>query len=90
MHECRENLKREDQSTLNLLSRSVRYVETALKILQRIDDPTTITGGDLEALALVQFAHIAFLPNEYGALVVQGTCNREVTKALLCFNTSDL
>ena len=92
LNESRQNIKREDQGTFNLVAKSARYVETSLRVLQTIDEATRVTPKHPENLLLVQMAHINFLQDEYGALIVQGTCNKEVGKLFRAFrkNTSGL
>ncbi len=78
LNDTRTGKRREDQPVFNLLVRSARYVETQIKILQQIQHARETTPSDLQNLSLISLAHIAALQDEYSALVVQGTCNKDV------------
>ena len=92
LNESRQNLKREDQGAFNLVSKSAGYVETTLKVLQSIDDSRPVSSDDLESILLVQMTHMRYLQDEYRALIIRGTCNKEVSRLFRAFrkNTSGL
>ena len=56
-----------------------------------VEDPAdapSVTDKHLEDLLLVQIAHMSFLQDVYGVLIVQGTCNKEVGKLFRTFSTN--
>ena len=73
LHDSRSGIKRDDQTALNILSKSGRYTETALKWLavaqQKQEDNEPI---DLSTLYTILGAHINFLQDEFSALLVKG------------------
>jgi hypothetical protein len=92
LNDSRSGIKREDNVTYNNLAKSARYVETGLKLLSKINDPSAITQKDLEDLTLVLVAQMKYIQDEYAALIVQGSSDKETGKLFRQFtnNTSGL
>ena len=65
LHASRTGVKREDQRTLNVVSKCGRYVETALKLVSESDD------GDAAQLSIVLIAQLKYLQDEFAALLVK-------------------
>ena len=70
LHDARTGVKKEDQTTLNVLSRCGRYIETALKVLSQVDEDSG--SVDLTPLVVTLLANIRYLQDEYAALLVKG------------------
>ena len=76
--DSRQGIKKSEQTALNILSKSARFTETALKILKDCGDRILLTGA--EDLLNVLAAHISVLKSEYAGLVVQSTFDEKVSK----------
>ena len=82
LHESRADIRREDQRTLNVLTKCGRYSEVALKILQKIDN----SAGDtdltpyLTDLYTCLLAHIRYLNDEFAVLFVNSNTNQATAK----------
>ncbi len=92
LNDSRAGIKREDNITYNNLAKSARYVETTLKLLSKLKEPSTVTLKHLEDITLVQVAHMKYLQDEYSALIVQGSNDKETGNLFRQFtnNTSGL
>lgn len=71
LNDQKRGIKRKDQLTLQVLSRSARYVETSFKLLGTMSPDKTLSNEEYDHLYHVQLAHMRFLQDEYAALVVQ-------------------
>ena len=72
LNESRQGIKREDQPTLNLITKSARYIETALKILgEGVAIKSPLTNDQLDQIFICQVAHLHYLQDEYATLVVK-------------------
>ena len=71
LHDLRTGIKREDQQTLNVLSKCGRYVETILKLISQSKEGEQL---DLEPIIVALHANINYLQDEYAALLVKGFC----------------
>ena len=69
LHDSRTGVKREDQQTLNVVSKCGRYVETALKLILQSNEREPL---DLEPIITTLLANINYLQDEYAALLVKG------------------
>ena len=69
LHESRSGIKKEDQSTLNVISKCGRYVETILKLLSQATEEEPV---DIEPIYTCLYANIKYLQEEYSALLVKG------------------
>ena len=69
LHDARTGIKREDQQTLNVISKCGRYVETALKLISNSKEGKSL---DLEPIVTTLHANINYLQDEYAALLVKG------------------
>ena len=92
VNDSRTGIKREDQGAYDVLVKAARYVETSLKVLDNIQQAGDVTQQDLENLALCGLAQVRYLQDEYSALVVQGTCSKDIGRLFRSFrrNTSGL
>ncbi len=70
LNETRRGVRACDKPHFNTLTRSARYVETALKVIASVDD--NATPDQLSQLFTILKAHIAYLQDEHAAVVVQG------------------
>ena len=70
LHDSRTGIKREDQQTLNVLSKCGRYVKTVMKLISQSKEGEQL---DLEPIILSLHANINYLQDEYAAaLLVKG------------------
>ena len=69
LHDSRSGVKRDDQPTLNVITKCARYVETIFKLLSQAKEAEPL---ELESLYTVLFANIKYLQEEYAALLVKG------------------
>lgn len=95
LHEDRAGVRREDQKTLNVISRSGRFVETGLKIIQSANNPEsdgTLSSDKASELYTVLLAHLAYLQDEYGCVFVGSLGDQTTAKIFrqLRKNTSAL
>ena len=88
--DSRAGIKRADQSMYNVIAKCGRYIETGLKILQKIDEPHNIRPADVHDLYCVLFANIRYLQDEFSSLLVNSTVNSETARIFRAFrrNTS--
>ncbi len=91
LNESRAGIQRNDQTAFNVLTKSARYVETSLKLLGSLSDGN-VSEDNLASLFTIQLAHMRYLQDDFAALVVQGTFDKETTRLFRCFqkNTSGL
>lgn len=74
-------IKRPDQGTSSIVSRSARYTETALKWLATMDPSTEpVSSEDLGHLFMILAAHINYLQSAYAKLVVQGAFDKDTAQ----------
>jgi len=83
----KQGIKKDDQSTLSVISKGARYVETALKWMSTQDEQTPPNYSDLLTILM---AHMQFLSAEYSALVVKGTFDQETAKIFKCLQKNTL
>lgn len=69
--DSRSGVRKEDQQTLNVVSKSARYIETVIKLLSRCDNSESATV-DLQPIVITLLANIRYLQDEYAALLVKG------------------
>ena len=69
LHDSRTGIKRDDQQTLNVISKCGRYVETVLKLLSQSKENQPL---DIEPILTTLTANIHCLQDEYSALLVKG------------------
>lgn len=69
LHDSRTGIKREDQQTLNVISKCGRYVETLFKLLSQSKENQPL---DIEPILTTLTANIRYLQDEYSALLVKG------------------
>ena len=71
LSEQRRGVRANDKAQFNCVTRSARYIETALKVIATVGD-----GGpsqdDLNTLFTILRAHMGYLQDEHAAIVVQG------------------
>ena len=71
----KQGIKRTDQPMLNVITKSARHVETALKVLKSHDNNAEETLGDVFT---VLYSLMTFLQEEQASLVVTSTFNPDV------------
>ena len=64
---------------MNILSKSARFSEVALKLLSTLTESNT-SESDLKHLLTIHVAHIRYLQDEYAHLVVQGKYPKETAQ----------
>ena len=69
----KQGIKRTDQPLLNVITKSARHVETALKVLKTQDESNT--DDTLSDVFTVLYSLIQFLQEEQASLVVTSTFN---------------
>ena len=94
LDESKQGIKREDQQTLNVLSRTARYAETTLKVLSTFDDIQYNESVDnkLAQIVKIQQAQICYLRDEYANLIVQSKFDKSTSQTFRALhkNTSGL
>ena len=82
LQESRQGIKKEDQTILNVLIKSARFAETAMKLLQNVDTESAPESviSTLDDLFTVHLAQIRYVQEEYTSLVVQGSFDPTVTR----------
>jgi len=92
LQEQKQGIRKDDQQTLNVMSRSARYVETTIKLLGTITPGKPLPVDAYNDLYAVQLANIRYLQDEYSALVVQNKFNKQTAQLFrsLQKNTSGL
>lgn len=94
LNESKQGIKREDQQTLNVLSRTARYAETTLKLLSTFDDIPFNESVDnkLAQIVKIQQAQICYLRDEYASLIVQSKFDKATSQTFRALqkNTSGL
>lgn len=90
LNESKAGIRKEDQGTLNVLSKSARYSEVALKLLSTVEADGN--DADIKQLVTIHAAHIRYLQDEYANLVVHGKYPKETAQMFrsLQKNTSGL
>ena len=80
----REGIKREDQPLLQIVTKSSKYVETAIRWLSVNSDKITagrnIAEEDLLELYKILQANISFLQGEYTAVLVKSQFDQDTSK----------
>ena len=76
--DSRVGIKRAESGALNILSKSARFTETAIKILK--DSDGNLDESHTAHLFSVLVAHITSLKSEYANLLVQSTFDEKVSK----------
>lgn len=69
LHDSRSGVKRDDQQTLNVISKCGRYVETAIQLLSQSKEEEPF---DVKPVITTLTANIQYLQEEYAALLVKG------------------
>ena len=69
LHNSRTGIRKEDQSTLNVISKCGRYVGTVLKLLSQATEDNPV---DIEPIYTCLFANVKYLQEEYSAFLVKG------------------
>ena len=69
VHDSRSGIKKDDQQTLNVITKCSRYAEIALKLISRSKEGSPL---DIEQLLVCLIAQIKYLQDEYAALLVKG------------------
>ena len=88
----KQGIKKDDQQTLQVLSRSARYVETSIKLLGKITPGHVLTPEEYRNLCAIQIAHVRYLQDENATLIVQNKFNKNTAQMFrsLQKNTSGL
>ena len=88
LHESRSDIRREDQRALNVLTKCGRYTETALRILQKIDNAADgdDLGSLLKDLYVILLANIQYMKDEFAVLFVNSTTNSATAKIFRALN----
>ena len=74
----RQGVKKTDQPLCNVIVRSARHCETAMKVLTQCG--ATKTDSKFEELFTILFAHIKYLQEEHASLIVQSTFDPTVSR----------
>lgn len=69
LHDSRSGIKKDDQPTLNVISKCARYIETALKLLSECEEGKP---ANLDPVVVSLVANIRYLQDEFAALLVKG------------------
>ena len=88
LNDQKRGIKRKDHQTLQVISKSARYVETGFKLLGTLSPGKLLTLDDYNHLYHVHLAHIRFLQDEYAALVVQGKFNPDTAQLFRAIQTN--
>ena len=80
LNESRTGVRRDDQPLYNVISKSAKYVETAFKWLSLQDPATGVSENSLAQLNLILKAHLEYVKDEYQALLVQSTFDKDTSK----------
>jgi hypothetical protein len=86
LHDSRQGIKRDDLPLYNLLVKSARFTETALKVLANNGGSTAANSEESSQqnvftdLFTVLYAHMQFIQEEYAALVVQSSFDPTVSR----------
>ena len=88
----KQGIKKDDQQTLQVLSKSARYVETSIKLLGTITPGKVLTPEEYRNLCTIQIAHVRYLQDENATLIVQNKFNKNTAQMFrsLQKNTSGL
>jgi len=81
LHESRTGIRRENQKTLNVISKCGRYVETCFKLLSQIKENEP---SDLGPVYITLAAQINYLQKEYGSLVVNSNFDEPTANIFRC------
>ena len=79
VHDSRSGIKKDDQQTLNVITKCSRYIETALKLISRSKEGSPL---DIEQLLVCLIAQIKYLQDEYAALLVKGKFDQPTAQLL--------
>ena len=92
LNESKAGIRKEDLGTLNVLSKSARYSEVALKLLSKTQVDGHVSEADIKQLVTIHAAHMRYLQDEYANLVVHGIYPKEIAQMFrsLQKNTSGL
>ena len=77
LNDSRQGIARADQTAYNIIAKCARYVETSFKWLSlqsNQNDP------ELQNLYTIQVAQLAYLQDEFSALLVQGQFDQDTSK----------
>ena len=77
-----------DHQTLQVISKSARYVETGFKLLGTLSPGKQLTLDDYNHLYHIHLTHIRFLQDEDAALVVQGKFNPDTAQQFRAIQTN--